>query len=55
MIKRIGNLILVSESSFAVNVHYCINHLFVVSINALLKDCGAQGVKLVVARKCTLW
>jgi hypothetical protein len=51
MIKRIGIsaialLYLVTVSGFAVNVHYCFNHLFAVSINAPVKGCSAPGVKM---------
>jgi len=51
MIRRIGIsaialLYLVTVSGFAVNVHYCFNHLFAVSINAPVKGCSAPGVKM---------
>ncbi|MEO6977714.1 MAG: hypothetical protein ABI113_05015 [Mucilaginibacter sp.] len=51
MIKRIGIsaialLYLVTVSGFAVNVHYCFDHLFAVSINAPVKGCSAPGVKM---------
>lgn len=51
MIKRISIfaialLYLVTASGFAVNVHYCFNHLFAVSINAPVKGCSKPGVKM---------
>ena len=51
MIKRIGIsaialLYLVTVSGFAVNAHYCFNHLFAVSINVPVKGCSAPGVKM---------
>jgi len=51
MIKRIGIsaialLYLVTVSGFAINVHYCFNQLFAVSINAPVNGCSAPGVKM---------
>jgi len=51
MIKRIGIsaialLYIVTVTGFAVNVHYCFNHLFAISINTPVKGCSAPGIKM---------